>query len=229
MDIEEEIKNCEIYLKQIKQYDPDPFYVDYFLNKYIISVKRVKNKIFEEANIDFGLFVSDNISEQKFYEKARSKNDENAIKFSEWYYLKDIEKHKNQYPNIMRKICLFKDEFKKLPEIKIMMRASNRYKDDINQQIKINLSHKKFRAKEELDIEIKRQSPVFLEIINRKRINKNEPKVGKNQIVTPACLNIEKFQNIKIIFTSEIYISVIKQLVDESRIKIKELTRHKKF
>ena len=229
MDIEEEIKNCEIYLKQIKRYDPDPFYVDYFLNKYIISIKRVKNKIFEEANIDFGLFISDNISEQKFYEKAKSKNDKNAIKFSEWYYLKDIEKHKNLYPNIMRKICLFKDEFKKLPEIKIMMRASNRYKDDINQQIKINLSHKRLRSKEELDIEIKRQSPIFLEIINHKRINKNEPNVRRNQIVASACLNIEKFQNIEITFTSEIYISVIKQLVDESRVKIKELTRHKKF
>jgi hypothetical protein len=43
MNIEEEIKNCEIYLKQIKQYNPDPHYVDYFLNKYIISIERIKN------------------------------------------------------------------------------------------------------------------------------------------------------------------------------------------
>jgi hypothetical protein len=143
MNVEEEIKNCEIYLKQIKQYDPDPYYVDYFLNKYIISIKRIKNKIFEEANTDFGLFVSDYVSEQKFYEKAKLKNDENAIKFSEWYFLKHIEKHKNPYPDIMRKICLFKDEFKKLPEIKIMIRVSNRYKDDINQQIKVDLNQKK--------------------------------------------------------------------------------------
>ena len=35
MNVEEEIKKCEVYLKQIKQYDPDPFYVDYFFNKYI--------------------------------------------------------------------------------------------------------------------------------------------------------------------------------------------------
>ena len=32
MDIEENIKNCEIYLKKIKQYDPDPYYVNYFFN-----------------------------------------------------------------------------------------------------------------------------------------------------------------------------------------------------
>ena len=35
MNIEEAIKKCEISLKQIKQYDPDPFYVDYFFNHYI--------------------------------------------------------------------------------------------------------------------------------------------------------------------------------------------------
>ena len=119
MNIEEEIKNCEIYLKQIKQYDPDPFYVDYFLNKYIISIKRVKNKIFEEANIDFGLFITDNISEQKFYEKAKSKNDENAIKFSEWYHLKDIEKHKNLYPNIMRKYVYSKMNLKNYRKLEL--------------------------------------------------------------------------------------------------------------
>ena len=33
MNIEEEIKKCEIFLKQIKQYDPDPFYVNYFFIK----------------------------------------------------------------------------------------------------------------------------------------------------------------------------------------------------
>lgn len=227
MNIEEEIKNCEICLKQIKQYDPDPFYVDHFLNKYIISIKRVKDKIFEEANTDFGLFISGNASEQKFYEKAKSKNDKNAIKFSEWYFLKYNEKHKNLYPDIMRKICLFKDEFKELPEIKIMIRASSRYKDDINQEIRVDLSHKKLRVKEELDIEINRQSSIFLEIINHKRNKKNEAKVGRNEIVASACLDIEKFRNIEVSYTSEIYISVIKQLVNESMEKIKELTKRK--
>jgi uncharacterized protein involved in tolerance to divalent cations len=69
----------------------------------------------------------------------------------------------------MRKIYPFKEEFKKLPEIKIMIRTSNRYKDNINQQIKVDLNHKKLRSKEELNIVIERQSQVFLEIINHKR------------------------------------------------------------
>ena len=55
MNIEEELTNCEIYSKQIKQYDPDPFYVNYFFTKYINSINNIINGIFEEANMDFGL------------------------------------------------------------------------------------------------------------------------------------------------------------------------------
>jgi hypothetical protein len=225
MSIEEAIKNCEIYLKQIKLYDPDPYYVNYFFNEYIISIDNIINGIFEEANRDFGLFILKNISEQEFYEKAKQKNDENALKFSEWFSRKYIEEHKNPYPDFMKKIYQFKNQFRKLPEIKIMIRASDRYKDDINQQIKVNLSHGKLCSKEELDIEIKRQLPVFLETINHKRNKKNEPKVGKNQIIASACLNIEDYKNIEIAYASKIYIPVVKRLVNDSRKKIKELTR----
>ena len=225
MNIEDAIKNCEIYLKQIKQYDPDPYYVNYFFNEYIISIDNIINGIFEEANKNFGLFISKNISEQEFYEKAKQKNDENALKFLEWFSIKYIEEHKNQYPDFMKKICQFKNKFKKLPQIKIMIRASDRYKDDINQQIKVNLNHGKLRSEEELDIEIKRQLPIFLEIINYKRNKKNEPKVRKNQIIATACLDIEDYKDIEIMYASKIYISVMKRLVDESRKKINELTR----
>ena len=85
MNIEEAIKNCEIYLKQIKQYDPDPYYINYFFNEYIISIDNIINGIFEEANKDFGLFILKNISEQEFYEKAKQKNDKNALEFLKWF------------------------------------------------------------------------------------------------------------------------------------------------
>ena len=73
MNIEEEVKKCEIYSKQIKQYDPDPFYVDYFFNKYINSINNIINGIFQEANIDFGLFITGKITLDKFKEKANTK------------------------------------------------------------------------------------------------------------------------------------------------------------
>jgi len=225
MNVEEAIKTCEIALKQIKQYDPDPFYVDYFFNQYIISINNIIEGIFEEANRDFGLFIQGQISEEKFYEKAKMKNDVNAIKFSEWYSKKYMEEHSNPYPNFISKVCYFKNQFNKLPEIKIMIRALDRYKDDINQEIKINLSNQKLRSKDELEIEIKRQLPIFLELINYKRHEKNEPNVEKNQAIASAFTSIENYENIEVSYAVEIYIPVMKRLVEESREKIKELIR----
>ena len=160
----------------------------------------------------------------EFDEKAIKKNDKNAIKFSKWFSQKFIQEHENPYPNFMKKICEFKSKFQKIPEIKIMIRAADRYKDDINQQIKVNLSDEKLRSKEEVDIEIKRQLPIFLEIINHKRKMKNEPKVSENQITTSAFLDIEEHIDIEIAYASEIYIPVLKRVINESRSKIKELT-----
>ena len=224
MSVEESIKNCVIYLKRIKQYDPDPFYVNYFFNEFINSINKTFDRIFEEANRDFGLFISEKISQETFQQKANMKNDPNAIKFVEWYLAKYDKEHENPYPNFIKKICQLKKNFGKLPEIKIMLRASDRYKDDIYQQIKVNLKQSKIRSKEELEIEIKRQLSVYLEIINHKRKQKNEPKVDGKQVKASAFLDIEDYKDIEISYASEIYIPVLERLVKESRNKIKELT-----
>ena len=226
MNIEEEIEKCEIYLKQIKQYDPDPFYVKHYFNQFILSIDNIISGIFEEANRDFGLFVSQPLSEQNFNEKAKLKNDESVLEFSTWFSLKFTEEHENPYPNSIKKICDFRIKFEKLPEIKIMIRASDRYKDDINQQIKVNLNHEKIRSKEELEIEIRRQLPVFLEIINHKRRDKNEPKIEGNQVIASTFVDIGSKGDIEIAYAAEIYIPVLKRLVEESREKIYELTRN---
>ena len=227
MNVEEEIKKCEIYSKQIKQYDPDPFYVDYFFNKYINSIDNIINGIFEEANTDFGLFVTEKITQKKFNEKANIKKDTNALKFSEWFSIKYKEEHKNPYPNFMNEICQFKNKNESLPEIKIMIRATERYKNDFNQEIKIDLKDGKIISKEQVDIEIKRQSEMFLEIINVKRNEKEEPKVTKKKIISSAFVNLKKNQNVEIMYLCQIYTPVIRRLIDESRNKIKELTNWK--
>jgi hypothetical protein len=227
MNIEEEIKKCEIYLKQIKQYDPDPFYVDYFFTKYINSINDIINKIFEEANTDFGLFITKKVTQEKFNEKANIKKDTNALKFSEWFSIKYKKEHENSYPNYMNKICQFKNKNESLPEIKIMLRAVDRYKNDFNQEIKIDLKNGKIISKEQLDIEIKRQTPIFLETINAKRNEKAEPKVTKKKIIASAFVNIEKDCDAEIMYLCQIYTPVIRRLIDESRDKIKELTNWK--
>ena len=227
MNIEEELTNCEIYSKQIKQYDPDPFYVNYFFNKYINSINNIINGIFEEANIDFGLFIKEKISQKEFHEIANMKKDVNALKFSEWFSIKYKKEHENPYPNSMNKICQFKNENESLPKIKIMIRAIERYKNDFNQEIKIDLRNGKIISKEQLDIEIKRQTPIFLETINAKRKEKDEPKVTNKKIISSAFVNLEKDKDVEIMYLCQIYTPVIKRLIDESRDKIKELTSWK--
>ncbi len=227
MNIEEEIKNCGIYSKQIKQYDPDPFYVNYFFSKYINSINNIINGIFEEANIDFGLFIKGKISQKEFHEIANMKKDVNALKFSEWFSIKYKKEHENPYPNSMNKICQFKNENESLPKIKIMIRAIERYKNDFNQEIKIDLRNGKIISKEQLDIEIKRQTPIFLETINAKRKEKDEPKVTNKKIISSAFVNLEKDKDVEIMYLCQIYTPVIKRLIDESRDKIKELTSWK--
>jgi hypothetical protein len=224
MNVEEEIKKCEIYLKQIKQYDPDPFYVNYFFNKYINSINNIIYGIFEEANMDFGLFVTEKITQRKFNEKANIKKDTNALKFSEWFSIKYKKEHENPYPNFMNEICQFKNKNETLPEIKIRIRATERYKNDFNQEIKIGLKNGKIISKDQLDIEIKRQTQMFLKIINIKRNEKEEPKVTKEKITSSAFVNLQKDQNIEIMYLCQIYMHVIRRLIDETRDKIKELT-----
>ncbi len=114
---------------------------------------------------------------------------------------------------------------KSLPKIKIMIRATERYKNDVYQEIKIDLKNGKIISREQLDIEIKRQIPIFLEIINAKRNQNDEAKVTNKKIISSAFVNLEKNNNIEIMYLCQIYTPVIKRLVDESRDKIKELTK----
>lgn len=224
MNIEDKIEECESILKQIKQFDPDPYYVNYFFNSYLLSVNKVYVGIFEEANRDFGLFISGKYNRETFLEKAREKNDQKAIDFVSWFDKKYDEEHKNTYPNFIKKSCKFQNDHERLPKIKIMISIKERYAGDYNQEILANLKDEKLRSKEELQIEIKRQIPVFLELINYKRSNNKEPKINEKQVIVSTFLNIEGNEDIEITYASEIYISVMKRFLVEAREKIRELT-----
>ena len=63
-----------------------------------------------------------------------------------------------------------------------------------------------------------------MKIINIKRNEKEEPKVTKEKITSSAFVNLEKDQNIEIMYLCQIYMPVIRRLIDETRDKIKELT-----
>ena len=225
MNIEGKIKDCEDNLKQINHFNPDPYYVNYFFEKYLQSVIDVFDGIFEEGNRDFGLFISGKCTKEKFEKKSIEKNDQLALKFLSWFKENYENEHNSSYPNFIKKISCFYKEYNHLPEITIKILANQRYKDDVFQSIKVGLTKGRIRSKQELQIEIKRQIHVFLEKINQKRKSKNEPKVAENQVIASAFLQIQNHENFEISHACEIYLPVMKRFLDESRNKIKRLTR----
>ena len=227
MDSNEKIEECESILKQIIHFEPDPYYVNYFFNSFLCSVNKVYTGIFEEASRDFGLFISEKYTRGAFLEKAKEKYDLKAVDFISWYDKKYVEEHNNPYPDFIKKCCKLIDEHKKLPKIKVMIRAKERYSEDHNQEILVFLKNEKLRSIEELQIEIKRQMLVFLEMINYKRSN-SEPRINEKQITVSTFLDIkENGEEIEIVYAIKIYISMIKRFLIDIRKKIKELTEWK--
>jgi len=222
MNVEGKLKDCEYNLKQINHFNPDPHYVNYFFKAYLQSVIDVYDEILEEANRDFGLFISGKCTKEKFKVKAIKKNDQKALRFLSWFKENYEIEHNSSYPSFIKKISCFFQEYNHLPEITIKIRANPRYKDDDFQTIQVGLTKGKIRSNKELQVEIKRQTSVFLETINQKRKNKNEPKVSENQIKASAYLEIKNHE-VEISHTCEIYLPVMRRFLDESRNEIKKL------
>ena len=160
-------------------------------------------------------------------EECHETNDLKAVDFISWYDKKYVEEHNNPYPDFIKKCCELIDEHKKLPKIKVMIRVKERYSEDHNQEILVFLKNEKLRSIEELQIEIKRQMLVFLEMINYKRSN-SEPRINEKQITVSTFLDIEENgEEIEIVYAIKIYISMIKRFLIDIRKKIKELTEWK--
>jgi hypothetical protein len=224
MSIEEKIKDCEYYSIQINHYNPDPYYVNYFLKEFIQSAIDVYDGIIQEADRDFGLFVSDKCTKVKFEKKAKEKNDKSALKFSSWFNENYNNEHKTPYPEFVNKIISFFKESEEIPKMMIMILASERYKDDIVQRLDVKLNKGKLQS-EEMQIEIKRQTPLFLQVINQKRKANDEPAVSKKQVITSTFLEIENFENMEIPYACEVYLPVLRRILKNSREKINQLSK----
>jgi len=226
MNFEEKIKDCKYNLKQIKHFNPDPYYVGYFFKNYLQTVSDIYDGIFGEANRDFGLFVSEKCTKEKFQVKAIEKKDKLALEFLSWFekYYKD--EHHNQYPNFLKQVLEFFVKYGKLPNITIKMLSNQRYADDVIQEIHVELTKGRIRSKEYLQMEIKRQITIFLELINQKRKKYDEPKVLENQVITSSFLELENYQDVEIPYACEIYLPVVVRLFEESQKEIKRLTTY---
>jgi len=223
MDIEKKIKDCEIYLSKIKQYNPDPFYVNFFLKLYLNSVNEVYNGIIKEASIDFGLFINGKCNKENFELRAKGKNDTLALEFLTWFEKFYNDQHRSSYPNFIKQILDFFVKKGVLPKITIKILATPRYQNDIVQEIHVELKNGKLRSKEGLQMEIKRVIPTFLELINQKRKNNDEPKVTKKNIESSSFLELQNYEDVEISYACEIYLSVLRRVVKESKKEIEKL------
>lgn len=221
MDIEGLIGDCEAEAGQIKNYDPDPYYVNYFFQSYLDSVAKAYNGIFEEASRDFGLFAS-GCGKESFKEKSVLKGDPAAIRFVSWYEEKMREEHGSHYPAFMQRITEFHGRHKRLPAVKVMIRAKDRYENDVFLDVPAGLSGGRLRSREELQVDVNRQVPVFLEVINHKRAENGEPAVTRDGVVASSFF--ENFEGFEISYAAEVYVQVVKRIVSDSRKKIRELT-----
>ena len=226
MHIEEKIRDCKYNLKMIKHFNPDPHYVDFFLKKFLLEIISIYDEIFEKANIDFGLFVSEKCTKEKFKIKAIEKRDNLALEFLSWFEKYYTNEHINRYPNFVKKVLDFFLKYGKLPKITIKMLANPRYTDDMVQEIYVDTTNGRLRSKEFLQMEMKRQIPIFLELINQKRKKYDEPKVNTNQIVISSFLEIENYGDIEISYAFEIYLPVVIRILEESQNEIKRLTTY---
>lgn len=225
MNVEKNLEKCHFNLLQIKHYNPDPYYVNFFLKEFIQSILDVYEEIIQEANRDFGLFIDGRCSLQNFEKKAKEKKDQLAIEFVYWFQKNYQIEHKRPYPNFINDVISFYKKNNQIPKIVIKIIANQRYKDDLSQEIVVNLRKGKIRSKEELELEIKRQIPMFLEIINQKRKNMSEPKVSSNQVIASTFLETTDSKDFEILDVCEAYFPVLTRFVKDSRIKIKELTK----
>ena len=224
MDIEEKIQNCEYNLNQINHFNPDPYYVNHFLKDFIKSVIGVYSGIIEEANRDFGLFTPGKCSFENFEKKAREKNDKSALEFATWFNENYENEHKPPYPSFIKKlISLFLEE-NTIPKTVVKILAKDRYEDDIFQELSFRSDKGKLRP-EELEIEIKRHLPLFLQLLNQKRKSNDEPKASEKNVIASTFSEIEGFDTMEIPYSCSIYLPVLKRIVKDSRYQIKQLSK----
>ena len=226
---DDRIKDCKYNLTQIIHFNPDPHYVAHFFQEYIHCVVNFYEEILQEANRDFGLFISEKCTVENFERKAIEKNDDIVLKFLVWFKGNRKKEHNGTYANFIKTIASYYSQKKKIPKILIKILADQRYKDDPVHRVVVGLKEGKLKSKDELKIEEKRQTPIFLEIINQKRESMGEPKVNENQVILSTFLEIKNLEDIEIPQACEIYISVMNRFLEDSRKKIKQLTTRNNF
>lgn len=220
MDLDTIFEECEYNVRQIEYFDPEPFYVRKFLIDFLNLIDRTIKGILEEANIDFGLFLKE-FTLEKFEERAIQKNETLAMEFVKWFHDNYEYEHSLPYTHIMNLARKFLKRNGTLPLPTIKLISKNRYEGDPSLPIPVQLKDGKIISKADLDLAIKMHSEMFLNLINSKRKEYGEPLVTKSNVI-PATFLILEDKELEIVFTCQLYLSTLRDLISDSRSKINE-------
>lgn len=253
MNPDEAVQECAACAMQIKRYDPDPHYTGYYFGRYIRAVNLAIDGIFAEADIDFGLFTGGSITQEIFADSLKRRGDQSAAAFLKWYEDRYPEWHSGAYPQMMDVVRRVTNMTGHKVEIEIMIRAADRYKDDPVHHLGAGLTRNgRLRSEMELDVAVRRNTALFVEVINHKRRSRDEPVTDARRLVTStfAVINAPSTHEssagmstlgaessgaltrigtppqivMELAYSTEIYIQVIKRIVEESRQEILSIT-----
>ena len=222
MDVEQKIRDCCTIEARIRQYDPDPHHVGYFFGEFARAVNDAMDGIFGAADRHFGLYQGRACSQEAFAGIAAIKNDKAACEFAAWFMEMDRAAHGGSLPRFIRDMCAAKRAGAGMPRIRVMLRAKERYEGDVPYELtRLVPGMPDFGA--ELGAEVARQCPAFLDIINRKRQGRGEPKVRQGQVVAAAFARAGGV-DYEVSHAVSVYIPVIRRIASDSNEKLAELS-----
>lgn len=223
MDVDESLKDCKASLLNIEKFNPEPFYVNKFFLEFLSSAINVIESVISEADRDFGLFIKGKAGFDKFREKASDKNDQNALEFIRWYESR-LEKE-NQFPNakfVWSCMTIFENNAM-IPSSDIFLKPRDMTTGDICYPLNTKLRDGRIIDKEELRKSIEYNIPLFVQIINEKRKLNSNPRILKNNVCVCALIDFDG-RYFEVIECCKIYLTILDEIIDEAREKIRELT-----
>ena len=191
-------------------HDPDPYYIRYYLVKYMDAADAAIGRIFASAGSSFGVMMRGRAKTRDEYvhclwqrEKSNGSSqgtDMLAREFLRWYDAQHAGAWHEGTPAQMMGIVLdARHATGSMPGIKIMIRAKERHKGDPIYEINTRglLSGGKLLSRQELEMRVKRRMPAFLEIINHKRSQNGEPAVKTGDVMPSAFAEITRHDDIR--------------------------------
>ena len=182
------VQRCAEHAGYIGLHDPDPHYTGHCFAEYLRAADAAVDGIFVAAGADFGLSLGRPATRDSFAQGIRH-GDILASEFLKWYDDQyQHQWHSGTYPHMMMMARDMARATGQAPEIRIMIRAEDRYRDDPIYDIDTTglVSNGRLCSRDGLLARVRYMTPIFLELVNHKRRQKGEPRVSGKGVVASA-------------------------------------------